>query len=444
MDQKKRASKVGIVTAVILLLAAAAVAAVIFLRPQSTPQSGGQQYLNQTIASVDSATPLMQSDIDNVFYAMATDGTVTFYEYDGQEIKQIELTGTVDIAPMCSGVQIPATIYYIQRGDEITGYGLYNPPETGNAVYIYTYFFFNMRALPDGYPKEDNTQFLLLMDSEKEDLYVQDKTYDESFFVQPFEEDINLRTDPEHNQFVSQVNRMPGTDGRYWTDFAVFTEDVLAGAADGNTLFFSGRHYMSDSDNRIDLYRRYGSSAAVRRTIYTDVANLYAYEDANGGIHYMKQTDGGFAVYCNDEMIKEFSGDYATGYLRHGNYLLDKARATVTDLLTGEEMAISGADTADASLFRVNPDGEQCIIGITKDENGQDQTMIFADFAAGESASVSGAHLFSVGNTALDFIDADAYYHNTPASGGGYTGRVFSFDAVTAQLSAAAEESEGI
>lgn len=442
MDNKKHVSKAGLVTTVIVvLLAAAAVIATLYLRNAPSDTRKEQQYLNQAVASVNTTVPLMQSDISNIFYTMAADGTVTFYEYDGQALNQIEPTGTVDVAPHCSGLQIPATIYYVQRGEEITGYGLYNPPATGSSVYMYTYFFFNMRTLPDGFPANDNTQFLLLMDSDADDLYVQNKTYDESFFIQPFEEDIELRTDPERNQFVSQLNRMSGMDGRYWSDFAVFTDDVLAGAFNGNTLFFSGRQYTDQQESHQDIYRRNGNRSNVRRTAYRDVAYMYAFEDTNGGIHYMKQTDGGFAVYCNDDVVKEFTGDYNTGYLRDGNYLLDKSRATVIDLLTGTERALTGADTSNAVLFRMNPTGEKCIIGTMQGESTEAQSIILADLTAGTSAAVSGANLFSATNAELDFIDADAYFHNT-GSDTAYTGRVFSFDSVFAQLSEENSKSE--
>lgn len=436
MSNEKRSAKGKIIAgaiAVLLIVAVAAVIIVKFALPAGKDE-GGYRDLSQ--ASADSELPLMQSDISNIFYTMALNGTVTFYEYDGQALNQIEPTGSVAIAPQCSGVQIPATIYYVQRGEEITGYGLYYPPETGEAVLMYTYFFFNVRALPEGFPDDGNTQFLLLMDSDANDLYIQDKTYDESFFFQPFEEEIDKRTDFDRNQFVSQVNRMPGIDGRYWTDFAVFTEDTLAGAKDGYTLFFSGRKYMDQAESHWDIYRRYGSSGDVRTTIYTDTANLYAYEDANGGIHYMRRTETGFAVYCNGDLIREFTGDYDADYLRDGNYLLDKFSGTVTDLLTGEEHPLTGAETADAVLFRMNPSGDRCIIGTMADGDPSAQTLIFAGLADGTCTVATGAYLFSAANTELDFIDDDIYFHNTVSTTEDYTyaGRIFSFEGVVSSL----------
>lgn len=436
MSNEKRSTRGKIIAGVIaalLILALIAVGVIKFMRPIQDKLEG---YMGLAHTSVDSELPLMQSDIHNIFYTIALDGTVTFYEYDNQELKQIEPTGSVAVAPQCSGVKIPATIYYVQRDDQITGYGLYYPPETGDAVLMYTYFFFDVRALPDGYPDEENTQFLLLMDSDANDLYLQDKTYDESFFFQPFEEEIDKRTDFDHNQFVSQVNRMPSSEGRLWSDFAVFTEDVLAGAKDGCTLFFSGRKYMDQAEDRWDLYRRYGSSGDIRTTIYTDVANMYAYEDESGRIYYMRKTETGFSVYCNDKLIREFTGDYDTDYLRDGNYLLDKYSGTVINLLTGEENAPMGADTSDAVLFRMSPNGSRCIIGTMADDNPQDQSLIFADLSSESHTNTAGSYLFSAANAELDFIDEDNYFHNTVSTedGSTYAGRIFSFDSVVSDL----------
>lgn len=436
MSNEKRSVKGKIIAGVIatlLIISLVAVGVVKFMRPTETNLDG---YLGLAHASIDSELPLMQSDISNIFYTIKLDGTVTFYEYENKELKQIEPTGTVDVAPQCSGVKVPATIYYVQRGEQITGYGLYYPPETGDAVLMYTYFFFDVRALPDGYPDEENTQFLLLMDSDANDLYLQDKTYDESFFFQPFEEEIDKRTDFDHNQFVSQVNRMPSAEGRLWTNFAVFTEDVLAGAKDGCTLFFSGRKYMDQAGERWDIYRRYGSSGDVRTTIYTDVANMYAYEDESGRIYYMRKTETGFSVYCNDKLIREFTGDYTADYLRDGNYLLDKYSGTVINLLTGEEKPLTGADTSDAVLFRMSPNGSRCIIGTMADDNPQEQSLIFADLSSESYADTAGSYLFSAANAELDFIDEDTYFHNTVSTedGSTYAGRIFGFDSVVSGL----------
>lgn len=442
MSQENRfpTKKVAAISAVVLILAVAIGAAVKFW-PFGTSKNSNA-YTAQSIASVDSKLPLMQSDIDNIFYTMDTDGTVTFYEYDGSALNQIKPTGSVEVAPQCSGVKVPATLYYVQRGDEMTGYGLYYPPKTGDAVMMYTYFFFNMRALPKGYPNEDNTQFLLLMDSDADDMYLQHKTYDESFFVQPFEKEIDKRTDFNHNQFVSQVNRMPSADGKYLDNFAVFTEDALAGAVNGNTLFFSGRKYMDQKDEHWDIYRRFGSSGAVRTTIYTDISYLYAFEDQSGGIHYMRQTENGFSVYCNDDLVKEFTGDYNTEYLRDGNYLLNKSTAVVTDLLTGKEWTLTGTDTTDAVLFRMNPSGERCVIGAMKNGNAKEQSMIFGDLKNNTFQATAGTNLFSAHNAGLGFLDDDRYFHNTsPAeSGETYTGRIFSFDSVMSALQEQAGE----
>ena len=348
-------------------------------------------------------------------------------------------TGSVQVAPQCSGIQIPATLYYLQRGDEITGYGLYHPEATGSAVTLYTYFFFNMRTLPPGYPDEDNTQFLLLMDSDADDLYNPDKTYDESFFIQPFEADIEKRTDFDRNQFVSQVNRMPGTDGRYWSDFAVFTEDTLACAEDGRALFFSGRKYTDRSERAVDIYRRNGSSGAVLTTKYTGVDYLYAYQDTSG-IHYMRRSESGFDLYCDDTIVRSFEGDYSTRYLRSGNYLLDRDTACVYDLLTGRETAFEGADLSEAVLFAVSPSGGRCIVGTMRESDPSQQSLLFGDLESADYTVRSEGLMFSASNAALCFIDENTYFHNTASSGGDatYSGRIFSFD--TMSQSAETEE----
>lgn len=436
--KEKRVSTATIVTGVIALLAAAALIATLVIKFAFPIREPDRKYLDQALASADSDLPLMQSDIDTVFYTLAADGTVSFYEYAHGALQPIEPTGTVEVAPQCSGIQIPATLYYVQRGEQMTGYGLYNPPATGEAVHLYTYFFFNMRTLPPGYPNEGNTQFLLLMDSDAGDLYQPDKTYDESFFIQPFEEDLAKRTDFDRNQFVSQVNRLPGMDGRYWTDFAVFTEDTLACAANGSALFFSGRKYTDQQERKVDIYRRNRSSGAILTTRYTGVDYLYAYEDGDG-IHYIRRTDTGFALYCNEQLILERTGDYSSGYLRDGNFLLDKADAVLINLLNGAQTPLPGADTSGAVLLGVSPGGEKCVIGTMADGDPTRQTLVLGDLQNAAAATVTDSNLFSSANAELSFIDSDRYFHNTPsaAEGATYAGRIFSFNEVFAQAQAA-------
>ena len=442
--KKKRLSTAAIVTGIVVILAVLAliVTLIIHFSSPGDRKDDPQRYVGHALASADADLPLMQSDIDNIFYTIAQDGQVAFYEYTGGELQAVEPTGTVQVAPQCSGVQIPATLYYIQRGDEMTGYGLYHPDATGSAVTLYTYFFFNMRTLPPGYPDEDNTQFLLLMDSDADDLYNPDKTYDESFFVQPFEQEIDLRTDFDRNQFVSQVNRMPGTDGRYWSDFAVFTEDTLACAEDGRALFFSGRKYTDRAERAVDIYRRNGSSGAVLITRYTDVDYLYAYQDSSG-IHYMRQTENGFAVYCEGEVIREFQGNYDTDYLRDGNYLLEKSSGRVYSLLTGQEYTLPGAETAQAVIFAVSPSGKRCIVGTMENGDPNRQSMVFGDLENGTCAVKTDALMFSAANTALCFMDEDTYFHNSASTDSGktYSGKIFSFADVS--KNAASENGTG-
>ena len=429
--KKKRLSTATIVTGVIAILAAIAMIATLIVKFSAPDEIPDKKYLDYAAASADSALPLMKSNIDTIYYTISEDGKVSFYEYGDGKLAPAEPTGTVSVAPQCSGIRIPATIYYIQRGEEMTGYGLYNPPKTGEPVNLYTYFFFNMRTLPAGYPNEGNTQFLLLMDSDSADLYNPDKTFDESFFIQPFEEDMEKRTDFDRNQFVSQVNRLPGTDGKYWNDFALFTEDTLACASDGNALFFSGRKYTDRAERNRDIYRRNGSSGAVLTTKYTGVDFLYAYQDG-AGIHYIRKTDSGFAVYCNDELVCELSGDYSSDYLRDGNFLLDKAGAKIINLLNGAETSLTGSDTANAVVFSVSESGEKCVVGTMEGGDPTRQTLVLGNLTHAAAVTVAGSYLFSAANTGLTFMDEDHYFHNTASTEEGctYSGRIFSFDEV--------------
>lgn len=426
--QGRTKTRAYIATAATLFIAAVAVIVLMILIRDSGNPTADSIYIETASAGQDSNLPLMQSDIANIFYTIEKDGTVTFYEYKSRSLTKIEPDGTVQVSPQCSGILIPATIYYVQRDGKTTGYGLYSPPGTGEAVSLYTYFFFHMRDLPQGYPTENGTQFLLLMDSESQDLYKQHKTYDESFYFRPGEEDILKRTDFDKDVFTSQVNRYPGKDGRYWSDFAVLTDDVLACAKDKKAIVFSSRQYtqMEEGKRNVDLYVKNGS--ALTRSKYQNISYMYAYENG-ADIHYMRKTETGFNLYRNDTVLKEFTGDYDTQYLRDGNYLFEESTGSVYNLLTGEAVTFGGAVTENAVLFAVNPSATKCIIGTMANNSAEQQSLIFCDMQTGTSVTRADKLLFSASNACLAFLDDDTYFHNTVSFDANitYCGRIFLF-----------------
>ncbi len=425
-----------IITAIVVLIAAAAVGVIWYTsenQDDSAAQSGDIELQNINSSTVTSYWSVQESDIENIYYSMSPDsGEVSFFEYKDGTFTEIEPTGKKTVTASVSGQEITSEITYIQRGDDITGYGLFlNDGESG--IYFYDYFFLKFKTLPVSH-QVDEGDVLLLMDENKEDFYSPYKTYEQSFYY-------NM-DNGEISRFMNNATDSADLEGKKRSDYAMLTDDVLDSAGD-EIVFFTSRYYsVIDPDLDVDLDTK---NKAVYNRLVSHAHFMYAKSVEGGTVFLRENSDGtGFSSilipgYGKDEqVIKEFSGSYETDYIRSGDYLFNIHTEVITSLITGEEITFENPGVSDAEFFAVSSDGTKAILaGVPSDSAKGTQAIAFIDIESGKTRLACGSAVYTPVNPNFTF-GSDYIFFSIPAPGEEviYTGTVFKWsDIFSAEIS---------
>ena len=140
----------------------------------------GDDFSSLSPVSAVSDYPLVKSDIDSIYYCVKPDGKVSFYEYNGSALAPY--TGdveTIDLKPECSYVNIPITVYYIEKDGKTLGYGLFTNAND-DSVELYSYVFAKLIDAPTVYDLQSK---MLLLSTDEKEAYSADKSYCEIFSV---------------------------------------------------------------------------------------------------------------------------------------------------------------------------------------------------------------------------------------------------------------------
>lgn len=373
--------------------------------------------------SVNTGTPLMQTDFDDVFYTINTEknNEVSFYQYDGanSSFKQIMPTKTVPISVTYSGQTLWANVSYILRDNEITGYGLYT--QSG----VYNYAFFKLKTLPKSHQIDEN-EYLLLIDTQKDDFYKADKTFDISFYYS-FE-------DSTATNFVYDVNATVGMDGKISDSYAIFTDEALE-SAKNMIPFFTSRYYAGTSlDEKFDIDINMKERAAITRLV--SKAHYSYAKVTDTGTVFLRRTKTGFnsvlipAFGEKEIVIKSFAGDYETNYLRQGDYVLNKETKEISSLLDGKTVTAQCTEIARIEYFAISSDATHCIIA--GENSAKEPVIAFCDFTKGSEKTTSGNGSFTSMNANFAFINNNTVFFNRPSSENGkiYCGCVLSWDKI--------------
>lgn len=413
-----------IITMVVVILAAVAFGFIWFTadnNDDSEKKSGNIEIENINKTEVTSSWSIQESDIENVYFSMSSDtGEVRFFEYKDSKLTEIEPTGKKTVSADVSGQKITAEITYIQRDDQITGYGLFlNDGKSG--VYFYDYFFLKFRALPVSH-QIDEGDVLLLMDENKEDFSNPYKSYEQSFYY-------NMDTG-KISRFMNNATDSTDLEGKKRSDYAVLTDDVLDSAGE-SIVFFTSRYYaVTDPNIDVDLDTK---TRSVYKRLTTHAHFMYA-KTVDGGTVFLRENDDktGFSSilipgYGKDEkVIKEFSGNYETDYIRSGDYLNVKT-GVIISLITGEEIALDTSGMSEIKFFAVSSDADKAVIaGTPSDSSMGTQALKFFDFESGKTRSAFGSAIYTPINPNFTF-GSDYVFFNIPAAGEEvvYTGAVF-------------------
>ena len=319
-------------------------------------------------------SPLLKTDVENIYYAMDTQGNVHFYQAENGVLTMIEESGSFEVKAPCSGQEIPAVIHYIELPERTIGYGL-NTNTLYDGVYLYDYAFFKVTDMFPAFAGESD--LLMLLDVDKSRFYQDDKVFSEAFY---------LYSDHTCSHFLNENQRIVDMNARMRTDYKMFTSDILGQT--GNVLFFSSRFYTAYEDSdQIDILTSGGSGENVDNVQYiVDVASLHMWE-TDAGVYYLANTEGGFALRRydgeNTEDIRSFEGSLADDYLIDGQYLLNKATGEIYGVLSGETKQLDYSRFKKGfapDLFSISENGVYCIV---RGSNNRNKPVIgMTDFVA--------------------------------------------------------------
>lgn len=357
---------------------------------------------------INTKTPIMQTDFSDIFYTIDTEkgNAVSFYRYDDNKLSPVEPTGTVPVSVTYSGQTLTANVSYILRDGKITGYGLYT--QSG----VYNYAFFKLKTLPTSHQIDEN-EYLLLIDTDADNFYEKNKSYDISFYYS--------LADGKTSNFVYDVNATVGLDGKISDTYAMFTDEAIE-SAKNMIPFFTSRYYASSSlDKKFDVDIDNKERAAITRLVRK--AHYKYARVTDDGTVFLRKTKTGFnsilipSLNADEIVIKSFTGDYETNYIRYGDYVINKETCVVTNLITGESMQAESRDIVTVKYLAVSTDGTKAVIAGEKADG--EQMIFFKDFSAGSAKKISGKNLFTSANANFSFIGSEAVFYNKPSSDSG-------------------------
>lgn len=425
-----------IITIIVVIFAAAALAVIWYTSENgddSGVQSGNIEIRSISDSEVTSSWAIQKSDIENIYYSMSPDsGEVKFFEYSDSKLKEIEPTGKKTVTADVSGQKITADITYIQRGDDITGYGLFLNDGT-SGVYFYDYFFLKFKTLPVSH-QVDEGDVLLLMDESKDDFYSPFKSYEQSFYY-------NMENG-KISRFMNNATDSTDLEGKKRSDYAILTDDVL-NSAGKSIVFFTSRYYaVTDPNLDVDLDTK---TRSVYNRLVSHAHFMYAKSVDGGTVFLRENSDGsGFSSilipgYGKDEqVIKEFSGSYENDYIRSGDYLINISSGVITSLLTGKDITFENPGLAKIEFFAISSDGTKAVIaGTPSDTSSGQQSIVFFDIESGRIRFARGSAIYTPVNPNFTFGE-DYVFLSRPAPGDEviYTGTVYKWsDIFSAKVS---------
>lgn len=330
----------------------------------SYEQSGYTTSVNLSVKGANGEIYL-PTDFENVYYTADLKGSVKFYEYSGgQMVASTLAVKQVKANLSASYEKIPVTVNYIEKDGKACGYGVFTSDMSGD-VDVYSYAFVKLTAKPAGY----GSGYLLLADFDKDNFYKTDKIYSEIY-------NFDLASG-KASTYVSNNTRLIDKNGSFRQDWTMLTDDFMKNLGDAK-YFISSRYYNeNEKGQRADIMVL--SNAYRPKIVVEDILGLWFVNDANG-MHYLRKTENGFENVCSDRVLSKFEGDYFTGYMQSGKYLVNKKSLEITDLLTGEVKTLKDINIESADVFSISPDGTKAVFATNGRVNSNGtpvQTLVY-------------------------------------------------------------------
>lgn len=283
---------------------------------------------------------LIQSDIDNVFYAYSEDYSLTFYQSNDNGIKEIKPTGSVNAIADVNNEKISVKVDYVEVEGQLFGTGLFRKTNSqGN--YLHDMVVFKLVNLPKGY--EADGKALLLATSNSEAVSQSCNVWEDSFIV-------DLESG-EATKFISN-------NGNMYLSYSILTNEGYE-ATNGKIPFFTTRDYDATT-NKKDIYLKDGN----KETRFAEnVAGSFVYVNGDT-VSYLKSADDSFNAVRNGNGKETliFSLDNKSSYLYHNEYLLDKYNGVLYDVKTGRKTVVTGYGMSNPEMMTVSDDGRYLVV----------------------------------------------------------------------------------
>jgi len=403
--QRKRAFRIMLITAA-LAVAAAGVMTYTYIGGREpdveTPTEPAvdpaalTDYGSFVLSEGQLSYPLLPTEINGIVAELDPGGVFRFYEYAADRLVPCADVKHVNVSVECSSQNIPATVYYVERGGKTAGFGLFTTAISDANVKLYDYAFFKAVTMPQGY---GNNRAMLLVDFDKDDFASDNKSYSEIFSWNP--------DNGKAERLTSDSGRTVDEYGRMRNDWAVMTDQLLKSAG-GKRLYLSGRHYNLNTLTQVcDVLTIANTSAKPPKTV-TGIAGAYL-EVYDGGdtLVYLKEVPGGFGALKkqggNETVVKTFEGKLSD-YLLGSRFLLNKETLVLTEIASGREAKLK-ASVKNPVAFSMSPDGRRIVIL----GGGKTQTAVFYDLSSGESSTAAEEGIFSEEYTQIIWLQSDAF-----------------------------------
>ncbi len=438
--------KVILTILLIVLVAAAAVlvSGVLDIRntPALDPDSGNKApstSYTDTYSKSDAITlPLMKTDMEDVYYTMSRKGDVRFYQVTNTAVTPLPETESYEVSAVCSAQTLTATVHILERDGHTYGCGLFTN-ELHPDVLIYDYAFFRVTDMFEGYRDTNGVNYagrgakLLLIDTDSDRVYVDEKVYSEAFV---------LNEDHSTKLFLSNDQRVVGMDAKEKVDYKMFTDDILDQHKTANILFFSSRYYVDYADSgKADIFTSGGSGTNIDNVRYViDIDGLYFWNFEGDTYFFRENTDGSFSLMAYNPSNQEtrpvdaFSGSLQEDYIVRGRYIFNKKTGSLMNVITGETKQVTYTcfkDGFTADMFEISENGRYCAVRGENDKNvyalglmdlETGSMVAYTDEVFNSVANISllndGAVIVSVKDAENDFYQLTAVFAAETAADG--------------------------
>ena len=363
-------------------------------------------YASLSSYNKDSDYPYVKTEFTNIYYVAKPNKDIEFYKYDKGNFNQIKQTKTIKLTIKISGQNLPIKVNYIEQNGKKLGFGTY---VTKDKSKYYKYAFFKLCDMPKDY--NSDADLLLLMDFDSKDIYKSNKEYSEVF-------ELNSKTLKAKRAISAKGRHISVVNGKVREDFCVINDNALS-SFDDRLIFLSSRNYKQSSGvYGTDIY--YQTEFTDTPTLVTENALDGFMYQSDDGVLYLKYTskDGNqnFSLILNngkEKVLKTFQGVISEGYLRCGNYLIDKGTMTVYNLVDNSESVLLGVSMNNLYTFAVSPNNTKVVLAGSF-ENGN-QKLVFYDLTIKRYKSVEYRELFFEDYPNLCFVDNDTVSYIKPA-----------------------------